>query len=200
MTNNKQIKELHCDGQGGWSDLRCRFGGSGGFGGRPKLPIDAELDPVHGQITALSLPHACLAAGLLRTPEKNQVLNWRVLVEMAEKQWEGSSESFLADAKKVGVNRNSVDKQASKYSGVIIGWSGPSTYHNIALGVCPDIDTTLAVLARRVGNLFISSRKPDYSWERLFGSAFEVDENLCVAPDFRSDPWSRFKWTIPDKG
>ena len=196
MTDNKQIKELHCDGQGGWS---CHGGGHGGFGGRSKLPIDAELAPVHGQITALSLPHACLAAGLLKTPAKSQALNWRLLIEMAEKQWEGSSERFLTDAKTVGVNKGSVDKQASKYHGVIIGWAGPSPYYNIALGVCPDIDITLAVLTRRVGDMFISSRRPDYSWERLFGSAFEVDENFCIAPDFKSDPWSKFKWAIPDE-
>ena len=193
MTNNKQVSKLHCGSM-------CGGYYGGGYGGRPKLPIGAELTPVHGQITVLSLPHACLAAGLLKTSAKSQAITWRLLVEMAEKKWEGSSEKFLADAKIIGVDRSSVDKQASKYSGVIIGWAGPSTYHNIALGVCPDIDTTLAVLARRVGDMFISSRKPSYSWKRLFGSTFEVDEDFCTAPDFKSDPWSRFKWTIPDEG
>ena len=67
---------------------------------------------------------------------------------------------------------------------------------HIAFGVCPDIDITLAVLSRRVGDIFISSRNPDYSWGKLFDSPFEVDEDFCIAPGLKSDPWSKFKWAL----
>jgi len=194
MTDNRYMKELHCDGMGGWSC--CGSHGGRGYGGRPPLPIEAELAPVYGQTTVFSLPHACLAAGLLTNVEKDQPLQWSILMKLAQERWEGSPQQFLKEAEKVGVNETSIDAHAKKYKGVVIGWSGPSTGQGHPFGICPDIGTTVTVLSRRVGDLFVSSRDPDYSWQSLFGSPFEVDEHLCEAPDLKSPPWSGFKWVL----
>ena len=52
------------------------------------------------------------------------------------------------------------------------------------------------ILSRRVADIFIPSRSADYTWEGLFGSVFECDEELVPAVGLRSTPWKQYKWKI----
>ena len=196
MTINEQIGALHCDGQGGWS---CRMS-HGGYGGRTKLPIDAEIVPVHDKITVISLPHACLASGLLEDAREGRPVNWLVLKELVDKKWGKSIKRFFADARTTGVSRDSANDAAKGFKGTVIGWNGalPENLccNDGAFGMCPDMNVAVAILSRSVGDIFISSRDPEYSWDKLFGRMLEVDEDLCSAPDFKSDPWAKFEWDV----
>jgi hypothetical protein len=187
MKNLKEIKELHCG----------PFPPS--YGGRTKLPIEAEIKPVYGRATIFSAPHACLAAGLIGEElSEGQVVNWEHLKELADTKWDHSVDRFLADAKTLGVNSKSQVGNGDALRGAIIGWTFSDTpISSLTVkewGFCSDLDLTLAILSRRVGDIFIGAREPDLSWDTLFGSCFAVDEELGPAPDLLSEPWNRFKW------
>lgn len=189
MKNDKEVKELHCGGCGQWHDR----------GGRVRLPIEAKIKPVHGSITVFSMPHACLAAGLIgKDVPDEQVLNSEVLSGLAERKWDCSVERFLDDAKKLGVDTERAISKIGPQQGATIGWTSDGTELSRSLaretGVCPDLGITLAVLSRRVGDIFIGAREPDLNWETLFGSSFAVDEGLGPAPDLLSEPWNRYRW------
>ena len=184
-----EIDVLHCDGQGGWSGYSCG-------GGRPKLPISGTLRPVHGQVTLISLPHACLANGLFKDCCKPRKLNRRILLELSQETWGRSIDRFFADASLAKITHDSVNQCAKQLSGAIVGWTGDGEQLTDAkhLGICVNMDIALAVLSRLVGNIFISSRDPDYSWDTLFETAFECDDDLGLAPAFKHEPWNAYQW------
>ncbi len=55
--------------------------------------------------------------------------------------------------------------------------------------VCTDLDLCLAVLSRRVNNLFLSYRPADYSPEQLFHWAFIADDARLVACSIPREQW-----------
>jgi hypothetical protein len=188
MKNEEEIKELHCGPFWGRSS-----------GGRPRLPVEAEIKAVNNRTTVFSLPHACLAAGLLGEGLKQlEVSDWHCLQELANEKWGQSMERFFSDLKSLGVTSETVVLKSIWTQGAIIGWSFPGEApirpRMGLLRICPDLDLTLAVLSKRVADIFISTRDPDFRWDNLFGSGFEIDEDVIQAPDLFSDPWKRFKW------
>ena len=74
-----------------------------------------------------------------------------------------------------GVSLKSVDQAVAELGGVLIGKCDTfenyrrqrleSTMHLSHL--CVDLALTVGILARSVGNLFLSSRPPDYTWDAL---------------------------------
>lgn len=187
------------------SVLHCfPFGGGGGWGGgRERLPIDATIRPVHERVTVISLPHACLAAGLLETESKRRSVDWCRLAHLVQDKWAGSVERFLLDAGTAGATFDRADAVAAALHGAVIGWAGPDSPSSPAaapFGVCPDLNLTLAILGRRVANMFVAARTPDYSWSALFGSTFAFDDDLCEAPLLADQPWSRFRWAADFRG
>lgn len=188
MDPNEQIDSLEC--------FPC---GPRGFGGgRTKEPIDAIVRPIHARTTIFSLPHACLAAGLFEV-RPGVTVNWQAVSDIVTERWKGDSELFLSDAVRVGVSRDSAERRAAGFRGAIIGWRSTSLKsgsrsHGAAHGICADLEMTLTILSRRVGDIFIANREPDYGWNALFGSPFECDEDLGPAPNKQSEPWSRFQW------
>ena len=183
---NAEIDALHCGPP---------FGG-GGSGGRPRLPIDIDIKPVTGKVTVISLPHACLAAGLFDDRmSQDVVLEWAVLAELCKERWDSSIERFFSDAEKIGITKTTADQSVSGLRGALIGWTGDNIINRgYSIGVCPDMNSVLGVLSRRVGDIFISSRAPEYTWDNLFGSPFEVDEDIFPAPVLSDEPWIKYRW------
>lgn len=187
MKNDEEVKDLHC----------FPFAG-GSIGGRPKLPIDAEIKSVFGRVV-FSLPHACLAAGLIGKDLSNgQMLNGKLLAELSCQKWDNSVERFFDDLKIIGLDRDRLFKRETAFRGALIGWTFTfKSPDNVALKiwrVCSELDLTILMLSKRVGDIFISSREPDLSWDSLFGSYFGIDEDINSASDLLSDPWNRYKW------
>lgn len=181
---------LHCgpNPRGGW----------GWGGGRQPLPIEAEIRPVHETLTRVSLRHACLAAGLLDDVRGDRSLTWVVLGEMTQAKWAGSVDRFLADAARVGLSPAEADASVADLRGAIFGWAAPDDALTVAeparVGICPDLALTMGILGRRIGDFFIASRTPDYSWPALFDNAFEFDDSLVDAPRLAERPWVSFNW------
>lgn len=184
---------LHCGppfGRGLWG------------GGRERLPIDAVIRPVHGGVKLISLRHACLAAGLLEAPREVGVISWQVLGRIAEEKWGSSIERFFSDARRVGATTQAADARAADLRGAVIGWSssaGAGAALPRGVEICADLTLTLAILGRRVADMFVASRPPDYSWPALFDNAFEFDDDLCDAPSVTEEPWCKFQWKASNR-
>jgi hypothetical protein len=187
MPWNKQLLNCHC----GWSR---------GGGGRTKEPVNGELVPVFGKTTVISLPHACLAAGLLDDVQAKSPVNWSILLQLAQQKWERSAERFLADAARVGVTPESVAQRARSLRGAIIGWTATDRKRTNGarerFGICADLELSTALLACRIGDIFISARAPDCSWDALFGTVFECDADLGPAPELNEAPWQQYPWKL----
>jgi hypothetical protein len=184
--------ELH----GGMFHCHSMCGG-GRWGPRPASPLGTEILPVYGRARVVSLPHACLAAGLLK-PGQTKV-NGVVLREMAETKWQGDAGAFLADVAGVGVDTNTIDRAVEACRPAIIGWfeadgGKPAPWIPNFHGVMTDLATVIGLLSRRVGSTFFRDRPPAYDWDTLFGASFEVDEDLGPAPLIAEAPWSAFGW------
>lgn len=191
MDPEQPIDALHCGPWGGRN-----YGGGGG--GRPKEPIQTDVEAVHGRTLIFSVPHACLAAGLLKA-RKGLSADWQAVLELAFTQWQGDPQLFLSDAARMGITCESVNCRAASLSGAIIGWQSKrldkgNKSQGVAHGICADLEMTLAIVSRRVGDIFIAKRDPDYGWNALFGSPFECDEDLGPAPSKDCEPWDRFQW------
>ena len=101
MNKDEQVKELHC----------FPFG-RGSVGGRPKLPIEAEIKSVYGQVTVFSLPHACLAAGLIgKDLVKDQVVNGADLRDSQPSNGIILWIDFFNDLNAMGVDRQTIAKK-----------------------------------------------------------------------------------------
>ncbi len=163
---------------------------------RERKPIEITTLPVAGKTTLFSLQHACLAAGMLEDIRKRKSVDsincdansW---LDWVNQKWQRSIDNFFADAASLGVTKETVNNKASELQGAIIGWK---PWVKFCRCICPDLNLTLAILSRRINDIFISYREPDYSWDNLFGQYFEIDDNRILAPDLESEPWSKFKW------
>lgn len=191
---NKDPEVLHCGppfGGGGYRATRT-----------PSLPIEISLVPIHSRTVIFSLPHACLAAGLLKPATKK--ISFSMLLDLANKKWGKSDKKFFASLPPIGISPDSIEKRARQFKGAVIGWDSqfgsPKSTTNLncgsknATGICADIELVLMVLSRRVSNLFLSSREPDYSWENLSSKTFEIDDERFSSSDLDSPPWNQFQF------
>lgn len=97
-----------------------------------------------------------------------------------------SGDAVLKGLGKLGTTSDSANAAAGQVRGVLIGSGGrlgayPGVKEDNLLGeerrfVCDDLDLVAGVLSRVVGNMYLSSRSPDYSWEAILKSYFIVDD------------------------
>ena len=176
--------------------LHAYFGSRRGDTTRARIP--SVILPVFGPTTVVSLRHACLAAGLFDDVRGDRRLNWGVLGELATEKWARSAQRFLADAARVGAGAEQADAALSGIKGAVIGRSEPVRKEDSGpdgpFGICPDLNLSLGVLARRVGGLFIASRPPAYDWGTLFDEVLHLDDDLVPAVPLTEAPWSGFAW------
>ena len=102
-------------------------------------------------------------------------------LQTAERFWQELKERH-------GITRDSIDARASSWRGFLAG----RTYYKVQadspdvqlldrIPVCPDIELTVAILARLVGSLFQPRREPDYGLGHLQGHKFMVDDSRVPA-------------------
>jgi hypothetical protein len=165
------------------------------YSARTPHPIVTRVKPIFGQTTVFSIPHAAVAAGLLKPPH-SKVLTWPVLMDLVRATWRRSPEAFLRDAADAGATMDRINMAASILPQAIIGWPRVDSMkkHDRTFGVCSDLPLTLAAVSRRAGDLVIRSREPDFSWGGLFKGMIEVDLRLEEAPVLSLKPWSAFSW------
>jgi hypothetical protein len=112
--------------------------------------------------------------------------------------WVGSSslDDLWRKIAAKGYSRRSADACAREFGGARIGWTGQIYPQGDALPhypphnrICTNLNLCLAVLSRRVDNLFLSYRLPDYSRDQLLCWAFVADD-----PGFaeRSISWKQW--------
>ena len=127
-----------------------------------------------------------------------------MLCELVNKKWGKSVDRFFKDLRQAGFTGDIMDDTITGLRGAIIGWTGATqSKSNSAVksfGICPDLNLVLAVLSRRIADMFIPSREPDFSWGTLFDSTFEVDDDSFPAPGLNENPWKSFQWDVEKGG
>ena len=102
-------------------------------------------------------------------------------LQPAERFWEELQDRH-------GITQDSINARASSWRGFLAG----RTYYKVQadspdvqlldrIPVCPDIELTVAILARLVGSLFQPRREPDYGLGHLQGHKFMVDDSRVPA-------------------
>lgn len=162
----------------------------------PALEVKVVQRAVWGAATAVSLPQALLALGLIpravaatpgQAPRPAGVPGpaggqapagrGRPLRAWAEERWRGSVDALVAEAAAAGRLDPGALDACHAPRGVLVGWAPTSAAARRGeFCLCTDLALTLLVLERQVGSLYLGSRAPDRSWERLFGPGLVVDD------------------------
>ena len=162
----------------------------------PRTSVAIEVRPVFGAVI-VCLAQCLRLNGLIDRELKIGETDFRRMGEAAA-SWAGARpmENCWDELSSKGCNRQHVDACARHLGGACIGWSEqiypqPDILvhyppHN---RVCTDLNVCLAVLSRRVDNLFLSYRPPDYNLERLLGWAFVADDRRLAARSISWEQW-----------
>ena len=148
-----------------------------------------ELRAVHGA-TSVSLARCLLLQGLIARGDSS-------LCQSSRTFFQGDTDARAALARS-GFPLESIEIANRSFGGVLIGWlattgdnsvghapSGmpkkpiPKTYDDTP--VCEDLALTLAILSRRIGNLYLSHRSPCFSVPQLLERDFVVDDPRVAA-------------------
>jgi hypothetical protein len=138
----------------------------------PRTEVRGEMRRVADRIVIFSLVHALIARGVLEAPEKPDKLpqndpgDVRVTVRA---RWPSPGDLFaqIGEPKPLPVEAD-----------FLIGWR-VGIYADGWL--CPDPQIVAGVQARCSGNLYLSRRNPDLSWERLLSPSIAFDEPAVSA-------------------
>jgi len=144
---------------------------------------------VHGE-TSISLPRCLLLRGLIARGRSSLRQSCRTF-------FQGETDARAALARS-GFPLDTIETANRSFGGVLIGWlattrdnsvvrarSGrakepiPETYDDTP--VCEDLALTLAILSRRIGNLYLSHRSPCFSVPLLLERDFVVDDPRVAA-------------------
>ena len=138
----------------------------------PRSEVRTELRSVHG-VTAISMARClwindCIAA--VESPAQSA----RLLLEGPEPVWKR--------LEALGCSRQQIQAANHKFSGVLIGWlKGIPKPSPDPQPVCADLALTVAILTRRIGNLYLSHREPDWSLNHLLETEFLCDDPRLIA-------------------
>jgi hypothetical protein len=136
--------------------------------GPPRTEVCAEMRRVADQIVIFSLVHALIARGVLEAPEEPEKLtqddsgDLRVTIRA---RWPSPSDLFaqIGEPKPLPVEAD-----------FLIGWR-VGIYAD-GWSLCPDPQIVAGVHSRCSGNLYLSRRTPDLSWNRLLSAPIAFDE------------------------
>jgi hypothetical protein len=142
----------------------------------PRTTVNYRTNPVY-KATLVSFRHWLLFSGFsgFMVPgdqELNQLFSGC------------SPESIRSWLAGQGVSLKSADQAVAELGGVLIGKSGTFTNYRKQRSeskqhlshLCDDLALTIGILSRAVGNLFLSSRPPDYTWDALLEVYFIFDD------------------------
>lgn len=143
----------------------------------PRTEARAEKRGIADRIVAFSLVYALSVRGLLGAPEppeefpkgrEFQALPWDR--DTIRRRWPSPGDLF---------SRIGMPKPLEIAADFLIGWRvGISTE---GCYFCPDPQIVAGVQARCSGNLYLSRRNPDLSWERLLAAPIAFDEPAVSA-------------------
>jgi hypothetical protein len=147
--------------------------------GPPRTEVRAEMRRVADRVVIFSLVHALIARGALEGPEKlpkgkdiqdlqqDGSGDLRVTIRA---RWPSPGDLFaqIGDPKPLPLE-----------SDFLIGWR-VGIYADGCL-LCPDPQIVAGVHSRCSGNLYLSRRTPDLSWDRLLSAPIAFDEPALSA-------------------
>lgn len=148
----------------------------------PRTKIRIQLLPVYG-ITLISLPRCLILNGLISG--KRPITETKSLL--------GRSKSIATRLARVGCTLDDIETAGKAVRGVFIGawihtppW-GPNSLNQkrqaglIHHPVCGNLPLSLALLSRRIGNLYLSRRPPDFSPTHLVEGEWLWDDPRLVS-------------------
>ena len=168
----------------------------------PRTMVAIEVRPVFGAVI-VCLAQCLRLNGLIDRELEIRGTDFRRMGEAAASWAAGRPmEKVWDELSTKGCNRENVDACARHLGGACIGWSEQIYPQPDILAhypphnrICTDLNMCLAVLTRRVENLFLSYRPPDYDLEQLLCWAFVADDPRLAA---RSIPWEQ--WPLRNGG
>ena len=148
----------------------------------PPRTEHAETRRVADRIVIFSLVHALIARGVLEGPEEPEKLpkgkdiqdlqqdNSGDLRVTIRARWPSPGDLFaqIGEPKPLPVEAD-----------FLIGWR--AGIYADGWSLCPDPQIVAGVQARCSGNLYLSRRNPDLSWERLLATPIAFDEPAISA-------------------
>ena len=142
----------------------------------PRTTVNYRTNPVY-KATLVSFRHWLLFSGF----SGFMVPGYKELNQLFSGCSPESIRSWLAGQ---GVSLKSADQAVAELGGVLIGKSGSFTNYRKQRSeskqhlshLCDDLALTIGILSRAVGNLFLSSRPPDYTWDALLEVYFIFDD------------------------
>ena len=138
----------------------------------PRSEVRTELRSVHG-VTAISLVRCLRINGHLGASKSPRQYSRRLLV---------GREPVWKRLEALGCSRQQIQAANHKFSGVLIGWlKGIPKPSPDPQPVCADLALTVAILTRRIGNLYLSHREPDWTLNHLFETEFLCDDPRLIA-------------------
>ena len=131
----------------------------------PRTEVRIAVRAVHG-VTAISLSRA-LWFNRGADPER-MIKGWR----------QASRVSDQSRLTKMGCSPERAEDANRAFGGVLIGWLVARTGQSpdVEAPVCENLALTVAILSRRIGNLYLSHRAPDWSITHLLETEFLVDD------------------------
>ncbi len=148
------------------------------MGTTPRAKIDVLQEPISGSILVFDLAHALIVQRALRPALHWRDVDLKAVQQLARDSWQSDVPTLLRD---IGLDE-SVYEALPAFLGVqrgtLLGWTPDwqEVQKSEQYFLCIDIALTIAVLARRVGDLLLCARPPEGSWERLFGALFAIDD------------------------
>jgi len=143
----------------------------------PRTQIRIQLLPVYG-ITLISLPRCLILNGLISG--KRPITETKSLL--------GRSKSIATRLARVGCTLDDIETAGKAVRGVFIGAWGPNSLNRkrqfdlIHHPVCGNLPLSLSLLSRRIGNLYLSQRPPDFSPTHLVEGEWLWDDPRLVSP------------------
>lgn len=144
----------------------------------PRTEVRIAVRAVHG-VTAISLSRALwFNRG---ADSKRMIEAWR----------QASLVSAQSGLTKMGCSSEQSEDANRAFGGVLIGWLVTRTGQSpdVEAPVCEDLALTVAILSRRIGNLYLSHRAPDWSITHLLETEFLVDDSR-LALTRQSSTWA----------
>ena len=148
----------------------------------PRTQIRIQLLPVYG-ITLISLPRCLILNGLISG--KRPITETKSLL--------GRSKSIATRLARVGCTLDDIETAGKAVRGVFIGawipippWGPNALYQKrqadlIHHPVCGNLPLSLSLLSRRIGNLYLSQRPPDFSPTHLVEGEWLWDDPRLVS-------------------
>ena len=148
----------------------------------PRTKIRIQLLPVYG-ITLISLPRCLILNGLISG--KRPITETKSLL--------GRSKSIATRLARVGCTLDDIETAGKAVRGVFIGawipippWGPNALYQKrqadlIHHPVCGNLPLSLSLLSRRIGNLYLSQRPPDFSPTHLVEGEWLWDDPRLVS-------------------